>query len=231
MLVVPEGGMHQFWDATFIIDGHTTEEHSLPVAPLYGDYITLFAQSGSGYTPTFVVAYGGLFGENYWYNEEDVFDDQLLLSYTPENIIDPRSIRREKAPFWDYHHINISQSVAEIFYAGGTVNTGAHGQLQGLGFHWEIGMFSQGGLSNYEALQCATVNGATSLGLINDIGTIEIGKLADLVFYDVQNNPLNNITNSRNVKWVMLRGALYDASSMNQTFPVQIGRDPIPFTF
>jgi len=119
----------------------------------------------------------------------------------------------------------------KFFKKGGFVNTGAHGQLQGLGFHWEMSMFSQGGLSNYEVFQCATINGANSLGFINDIGTIEIGKLADLVFYDAQNDPMVDISKSQYVKWVMLRGALYDAASMDQILPVQKTRDPVPFSF
>jgi len=55
MAVVPEGGMAYYWNLNQIIDGHTTIEHAIPVAPLYEDVLRLFSASGTAYTPTLVV--------------------------------------------------------------------------------------------------------------------------------------------------------------------------------
>src|ERR1700733_772754 len=63
MLCVPEGGMNLDWDLTYIIDGMTTVEHALPVPTLYEDVMTLYALSGTGSTPTHLVNYGGVMGE------------------------------------------------------------------------------------------------------------------------------------------------------------------------
>ena len=98
--------------------------------------------------------------------------------------------------------------------AGVKVNMGAHGQLQGLGAHWEIWMMQQGGMSNHEALKTATINPAQSLGFDEWIGSLEAGKLADLLVMD--QNPLVNIRNTESIKYTMVNGRLYDAETMNE---------------
>ena len=92
---------------------------------------------------------------------------------------------------------------------------GAHGQLQGLGAHWEIWMMQQGGMSNHAALKTATINPAISLGFDQYIGSIEPGKLADLIV--MEKNPLENIRNTETIKYTMVNGRLYDAETMNET--------------
>jgi imidazolonepropionase-like amidohydrolase len=75
-------------------------------------------------------------------------------------------------------------------------------------------MFVQGGMTPMQAIRCATLNGAQYLGLDDDIGSLEVGKLADLIVMD--KNPLENIRNSESIRYVMLNGRLYDAATMNE---------------
>jgi imidazolonepropionase-like amidohydrolase len=225
MMVVPEGGSLLYMNQSMVLDGHTGVEHSLPVPNLYKDTVTLFAKSRSGYTPTLIVGYGGLSGEYYWYQHMNVWEHQHLLRFVPRDVVEPRSRRREMAAEDDFNHVLIARGAKQILDAGGLVQLGAHGQLQGLGAHWELWMFQQGGMTPMEALRCATINGAKYLGLDADIGSLEKGKLADLVVLD--RNPLENIRNSDSVTMVMLNGRLYDAKTLNEIGNHPRTRDPL----
>jgi imidazolonepropionase-like amidohydrolase len=218
MLVVPEGGSLLAMNATMCLDGHTGIEHNLPVAPLYRDMIRLFAGSGTGITPTLIVSYGGLNGEYWWYQRDRVFEKQPLRSLTPPGWLEERSRRREHFAFEDdFQHVQVSKACTELLRAGGHIQLGAHGQLQGLGAHWELWMLGQGGMTPLEAIRCATYYGAWYLGLDQDLGSLEPGKLADFVVLD--RNPLEDLTNSDSVSLVCANGRLYDAHTLKQLRP------------
>lgn len=221
MMVVPEGGSNYANNMTHVLDGHTGLEHNVPVAPLYEDALTLMASSRSGYTPTLVVNYGGLSGEYWWYQHDEVWKNERLRRFTPDAVLDSRARRRQMAADDDYQYLDVSRAVKAYADKGGRVQIGAHGQLHGLAAHWEIWMLQQGGMSNHDALRAATVNGALYLGLDGDLGTVAAGKLADLLVLD--RNPLENIRNSTSIRYVMINGRLFDASTM-----AQLGNHPAP---
>lgn len=214
MEVVPEGGSTFFHNMNMVADGHTGIEHSIPVLPVYKDVTTLWNNTTVGYTPTLIVAYGGQWGENYWYDRTNVWENEKLMTYTPRSIIDSRARRRTTSEYSDYNHIDIAKATKQIADGGTKVNLGAHGQIQGLGAHWELWMFVQGGFSPLQAIRNATLNGAHYLGMDKEIGSLEAGKLADLVIMDA--NPLDDIRNSEKIKYVMINGRLYDSATMNE---------------
>ena len=197
-----------------ILDGHTGIEHNIPVWPVYKDVISLWNASKSGYTPTLIVSYGTQFGENFWYDRTEVWKDEHLLNFVPQYIVDARSRRRMTSEYGDYGHIEVSKYVKQIADGGTRVNLGSHGQLQGLGAHWEMWMLAQGGMAPMDVLRCATINGASYLGMDKEIGSLEPGKLADLIVMD--ENPLDDIRNTDKIKYVMVNGRLYDSDSMNE---------------
>ena len=214
--VVPEGGSFFNHNMTQIMDGHTGIEHNIPIHKLYNDVVTLWSATKTQYTPTLIVAYGALNGENYWYQHTNVWEEKRLLNFTPRSVIDPRSRHREMAPEEEYinGHIAVAQHCKKLADAGVKVNLGAHGQIQGIGAHWEMWMLAQGGMTPLQVIRCATQNGADYLGMGDQIGSIEVGKLADLVVID--GDILKDIRLSKNIAYTMINGRLYDAETMNE---------------
>ena len=153
--------------------------------------------------------------ETYWYQETEVWKHPLLSRFVPPNILQPRSVRRTIAPIDDYHYIAVAAQAKKLADEGVLVTIGAHGQREGLGSHWEMWGFAQGGMSPLEVLRTATIAAATKLGMEDDIGSIETGKLADLVILDA--NPLDDIYQTDKIDKVMLNGRLYDAATLNET--------------
>ncbi|MET3114077.1 imidazolonepropionase-like amidohydrolase/Tol biopolymer transport system component [Pedobacter sp. CG_S7] len=227
MEVVPEGGSTFSTNMNMIADGHTGIEHSIPVAPVYKDVTSFWNNTKVAYTPTLIVSYGSQWGENFWYDRTNVWENERLMAFTPRAIIDQRARRRTTAEYGDYGHIEVSKAVKHIADGGTKVNLGAHGQIQGLGAHWELWMLVQGGMTPLQAIKCATINGAAYLGMEKEIGSLEKGKLADLVVIDA--NPLEDIRNSEKIKFVMINGRLYDSFSMNETGTRQKARAKLWF--
>ncbi|HEU5162327.1 MAG TPA: amidohydrolase family protein, partial [Thermoanaerobaculia bacterium] len=214
MMVVPEGGSLFQHNMTMVADGHTGIEHSIPVAKVYDDVLQFWPQSKTWYTPTLIVGYGGVWGENYWYQTTNVWENERLLRFAPRRVIDARSRRRMMVPADEFNHIRNARIAKELADRGVHIQLGAHGQREGLGAHWELWMFNQGGMTPLESLRAATLWGAEYFGMERDLGSIEAGKLADLVVLDA--NPLENIRNSESIRWVMINGRIFDSMTMNE---------------
>lgn len=217
IMVVPEGGSTLNHMLTMVLDGQTTLEHPFPLSRIYDDDLTLMGRSGTGYTPTLIVGYGGLWGENYWYQHSEAWENTRLMNFVPRQVVDPRAIRRTMAPDIEYHHFDLAKVATDILHHGGNVELGAHGQLQGLGVHWELWMLQQGGMTNHEALRCATWMGAHAIGLDHALGSVQPGLLADLIVID--GDPLADIRQSQNVLYTMINGRLYDAMTLEELQP------------
>lgn len=224
MMVVPEGGSLLAQNLTQVVDGHTGVEHTVPVGAVYDDVVQLWAGTEVGYTPTLGVAYGGLSGERYWYATTDVWAEEPLAHFVPREILDARARRREIAPEEEYNHVRQAEVAKRLLDAGVSVQLGAHGQREGLAAHWEMWMFVQGGMTPFEALRAATLDGAKYLGLDRDLGSIEVGKLADLVILDA--NPLDDIRQSTKIHRVLANGRLYDSRTMDEVAPEKRPRQP-----
>lgn len=227
LMVVPEGGSLFMHNMSMIIDGHTGIEHSIPVASVYDDVKQLWAGSDTAYVPTLGVGYGGIWGERYWYDKTDVWKHPILSKYVPANILEPASVRRFKAPLEDYNHFNNARVAKELQDEGVDVLLGAHGQREGLAAHWEMWMFGQGGMEPLNIIKAATIDGARYIGMDNDLGSLKVGKLADLVI--LNQDPMHDIETSDDIHQVMLNGRLYDVDTMNQVYPTKTKRGAFYF--
>lgn len=213
MLVVAEGGSLFGMDMNLIADGNSTIEHNVPGEVFYEDVLQFWQGSQSNYTPTLVVTYGGLAGDPYWRQATDVFDNPLMVHTPPRQLI-AQTARRVTAPDWAFVDDEAAREAKKLAERGVKVSIGAHGQQAGVAAHWELWSFARGGMTAVEALRAGTIESARSLGMDRDIGSLEVGKLADLLVLSA--DPSENIRNSDKIDRVMLGGRLYDARTMNE---------------
>jgi Tol biopolymer transport system component len=218
-----EGGLDLKLNLTQIIDGYAGLEHSLPIVPLYKDVVELVAQSGIVYTPTLLVLYGGPWAENFFYEEGDIHDDEKLRRFTPHARLDEAVLRRPWFHPQEYAHPMHAKVLADIVKAGGRVGLGGHGQRQGIGVHWELWAIASGGMAPHEALKVATIVGAGAIGLDKDLGSIEPGKLADLMVLD--RNPIEDIRHTNTIRYVMMNGSLFEGETLDMVWPE---KTPLP---
>lgn len=219
LMPTTEGALDMKLDLTHAIDGFSGLEHAFPVPHLYDDVIQLAAQTGIAYTPTLLVNFGGPSGENWFYTHESPYQDAKLRRFLPYQYVARRTLRRQWFHPTEYVTDITASSARRIVDAGGQVGVGAHGQLQGLGYHWELWALAAGGFDNYTALRAATLMGAEMLGIDTDIGSIEVGKLADLVV--MRKNPLENIRHTNTLSHVVINGQVLNADTLDQVWPQQ----------
>ncbi|MCY3698577.1 MAG: amidohydrolase family protein [Gemmatimonadetes bacterium] len=220
LMPTTEGSLNLRQNLTETIDGYPGLEHSIPVFPVYEDYVRLFAETGRVYTPTLLVSYGGPWAENYFYSRENPHDDPKLRRFVPHDEVDSRTLRRAQWFHEDQHvFVQHGEFVRNLVDAGGKAGVGSHGQLQGLGYHWELWAMAADDMDEHDALRTATIFGAEAIGLDRDLGSIEAGKLADLVILTA--NPLDDLRNTNAIEQVMLNGRLYDADTLDEIHPRQ----------
>ena len=215
-----EGGLDFKKNLTEAMDGYAGIEHTLPIAPLYKDVVQLLVTSGTTWTPTLLVQYGGPWAENWWYEHYDILSDPKLTHFTPFTELERRGLRR---PQWfrdsEYSFKLFAEQAKKVVEAGGRVGLGGHGQMQGLGVHWEMWNIASGGMKPMDVLRVATIYGAESIGLGKQVGSLEAGKLADLIVLDA--NPLDDIKNTNTIKYVMKNGRVYEGNTLNEVWPRQ----------
>lgn len=227
MNITNEGGGDFRLNMTQVLDGYTGVEHSLPIADVYGDVTELFARSRTWYTPTLVVSYGGPTAEWYFYQSTEVHDDDKLARFTPHDDLDRRTRRGRMYAIEEFHFDEVAAGAADILEAGGNVAMGAHGEQQGICAHWETWALQMGGLSNYDALRTATSLAAHGLGRLGDLGTVEAGKLADILV--LEGNPLTNIRDTNTIRWVIKNGEVFAGDSLQMLWPEQRPAPPIGY--
>ncbi len=217
MRVTAEGEDNNY-DLGMIMDGQTGFEHNAGYVPLYSDVTRFFGLAKAVYSATLMVVGPGLpWGDQYFRQESEVWKDEKQRDWLPSMSL-MRTRRRPLRPVTDYPHPILAQGMADIIAAGGYGAVGSHGQQHGIGSHWDVWIM-ESAMGSMGALEVASLHGAHFLGAEHDIGSIEVGKLADLMI--LNSNPLDNIRNTADMKYVMKAGALYDAMTLDEIWPEQ----------
>lgn len=237
LMPTTEGSLDVKLNLSETLDGYPGLEHSMGITPLGKDVTAFMAWSNRTYTPTLLVNYGGPWGENWFYTHENPYNDRKLQTFTAYEELAVKSRRRMASMpnggtmggwFRDEEYVfpQLAGDATRILRAGGRLGIGSHGQLQGLGYHWELWAMASGGMTAHEALRVATAIGAQAIGLQDDVGSLEVGKLADLLV--LAKDPLADLRNTNTLTHVMKNGRLYDANTLAELHPTKKSGPDVP---
>jgi Tol biopolymer transport system component/imidazolonepropionase-like amidohydrolase len=223
--ITAEGALDFKNNITMLIDGFTATEHMWGAFAMYGDVGQLMAKTGFFYTPTIGTSASGSEHWNAVMDPDTMARQQRFILHSAREALRRRVIYAKVAPEWDATYHAAVESAARMVHDGAKVATGSHDvpTPSGLGEHWEIWSYVDGGMTPLEALRSATLTGAEDLGMQDALGSLEKGKLADLVV--LYANPLDDIRNTLKIDKVMKNGLLYDSLTLK---PLNSEQGPAP---
>ncbi|MEO7964958.1 MAG: amidohydrolase family protein, partial [Gemmatimonadaceae bacterium] len=214
--VVSESAADPQMNFTQIVDGVTGIEHSMGLHPFHDDVVRLWGGTKAGMTPTLLVGYNVAMGEGWYHQESKLWKDPKLTRFiTPEQLMRVRS----PVKLWDddMDVLKMGAELRHLYKNGTSLQLGAHGQMFGVDAHWEMDLLSRSGFTPSEVLEISTIRGATQHGLDADLGSLEVGKLADLVVLEA--NPLDDIKNALKIRYVMKNGVMYAGADAARVWP------------
>jgi hypothetical protein len=181
-------------------------------------------RAGIVYSPTINVA-GNPYGAfHYWRAKHNLLTDRKFMRFMPTAAATELMAYIRDRPDSVYSFPIVAEGLADIIHRGGYGALGSHGEDFGIGAQHEIWGYATA-LTPVEALTVASKDGAYFLGLDQELGTLKIGKLADLIVLDA--DPLKDIHNTARMAYVMKNGVLYDPQTLDELWPVRKPYGPV----
>jgi Tol biopolymer transport system component len=217
LLPTTEGSHNPKLILTQIIDGYAGNEHALPIAPLQEDVLTLYRLTRTSYVATLLVNTSGPTGRGYFVAKYDPALDAKVRRFWSPPAIAHKLAHREWGSIDASRLPVLAADAARLAESGALVGMGSHGDEPGIGFHYEMEAHAMGGMKPMAVLHAATAGAAETIGRLGDMGTLEVGKYADLLVFDA--DPLADIRHTRSLSLVMRGGRLFDASTLDELWP------------
>ena len=222
-----EGGNMQWSQLAQVMDGQAGFEHGLPFLPLYSDMAKFFGQARVVYSATIGVGPAHPQGSVYYFRpRHDFANDSKYARFVPDIATVTRDKAGEPEPKSRFSFPIMAEGIKDVVAAGGYAALGEHGEQPGIGTHWEMWSIAEA-MEPIDVLKAASLHPAYFMGLEDELGTIEAGKIADLVVLDA--NPLEDIRNTLSIRYVMKQGNLYDGDTLDQLWPVERPFAPLPW--
>lgn len=209
MTPTTEGALSFKLGLSHIIDGYSGNEHALPPPHLYDDVAKLFAESQTTSTLTLMITHGGTPADVVFFDRMSDEETTRYRHFVPDYFLKMRFGDHVRLSPEDYLYKDIAASADRIFQAGGIVGVGAHGDVPGIGTHWEMAAYVEGGWTPADALWAGTMGSATVIGRDQSLGSLEPGKYADLVILNA--DPLEDIGNTTDIRYVIRNGEIFSA--------------------
>jgi hypothetical protein len=205
-------------DVTEMQDGYIEMGHGFPIFPIHDDLLKVMVETRTTMTPTLITTFGGPKAYEYFYTRRPIHEDLKLRRFWPHDALDAVGLRRGVWYGDDlFIYKNHAKELAKMVKLGIPVTLGAHGNMQGIGAHWELEMIASGGMPLPDVLRGGTIWAAEAIGLAQDLGSLEAGKMADLQVLD--RNPLVDIAHISTIRYVMKNGRLYEADTLKEIWP------------
>jgi Tol biopolymer transport system component len=211
-------------DLQTTLDGFTGFEHYIPTLPIYADVAEFLGRAGTVYSPTVNVA-GNPYGAfHYWRAKHNLLADPKFMRFIPTAAAKELMSYIRDRPDSVYSFPIVAEGLADIIHHGGYGALGSHGEDFGIGTQHEIWSYATA-LTPLEVLTVASKDGAYFLGLDQELGTLKVGKLADLIVLDA--DPLEDIHNTARMAYVMKNGVLYNSETLDELWPVKKSYGPV----